>query len=331
MRIHKEIASPTAGVFANEVKQSRKRSVRKDNLFMCHCFGDAHNTAARQIGAAMLILLGLAGCISEPLPPAAVLVRVGDKILSAEEVKTWESSLPEGKVTPDLRSAFIRNWVEEELLINAARERGLNDDAWIEARMDELHKKLLTSRLLELDAAARPPPSTKEVLEYYDRHADEFIWKHLHLDLIYWRCESRPPLDRLRSSLMQNRPSPLLPGEVAIIDSGNFSIDDPAIVDPVFWKHFGWMNPGQLGFPASIRGSYWMFKLIRRNEAGTRQRLEDVVDAITSRIIEINRLSRRNELVRQYAEQYRRDGRLQWIDPTATTLGTEDENILSVE
>ena len=259
------------------------------------------------------------GCKSKPAPPVAILARVGEKILSDEEVKAWESYLPNDKLTPELRSSFIRNWVEKELLVNAARERGLQDDPWVESRVDEIHRELLTARLLEVDAATQPPPSTKEILEYYNRHANEFIWKNLHLDVTYWRAQARAPLDRLRANISQNRPSPLFPSEIATIDSGHFEIDDPSLADPIALKHFGWMGAGQLGYPVLIRGTHWMFKMERRDEAGTVQKLEDVIDIVSSRLAESARLERRNQIVRTYAEKYRKEGRLQWIESGVDT------------
>ncbi len=275
--------------------------------------------------SAVLFAFGFSACKSKPITPVTVLARVGEKILSDEELKAWESSFPNGKLSNELRSAYIRNWVEDELLVNAARERGLDDDPWIESRIDELRREFLKSRLLEIDAATIPRPSTKEVLEYFNQHSDEFTWNKVHLDVIYWHSTARPPLDRLRSVLAQNRPSPLLPAEVASIDSGRLDIDDPTIVDPAVWKHIGWMSAGQLGFPVAIRGSYWLFKINRRDESGTAQRLEDVVDIITSRITESARITRRNEIVKKYAEQFRNEGRLLWINPTNTTNGTTNE------
>jgi hypothetical protein len=278
--------------------------------------------------AALLVLLGLVGCKSKPVPPVAVLARVGEKFLSDEEVKAWESYLPNDKLTPESRANFIRNWVEKELLVSAALEKGLDDDPWVESRIDELHRELLTSRLLELDASSHLPPTTKEVLEYFNQHSNEFIWKNLHLEVVYWHSPEKPPLDKLRAGMTQNRPSPLFPSEVSSIDSGRFDIDDPETVDPIVWRHFAWMAVGQLGFPTAIRGSYWLFRVERRDEPGTPQRLEDVVDEITSRLIEIARLNHRNELVRYYADQYGKAGRLQWIEsiPDSLDISTEEKD-----
>jgi len=278
--------------------------------------------------AALSLLFAISGCKTKPVPPVAVLARVGEKILSDEEVKAWESYLPKDKLTPETRNDFIRNWVEKEILISVALEKGLDDDPWVEARLDDLHRELLTSRLLELESTSHTLPGTREVLDYYTRHAKEFFWKHPHLSITYWRSNSRPPLDRLRATLTQNRPTPLFPSEVAQIDSGKFEIDDPERFDSGVWKIIGWMNSGQISHPVVLRNTYWMFRIDRKDEQGTQMPLDAVVDEITARLNETARLNYRNELIRSYAEKYRNEGRLQWIDSSlSTTSAPIDEKI----
>ena len=80
------------------------------------------------------------------------------------------------------------------------------------------------------------------------------------------------------------------------------------------WRHFSWMSSGQLSYPISYNNIFWMFRVIRREEANTPQRLDDAVDIITNRLAVNARINRRIELIRRYAEQFRTEGRLQWTD-----------------
>lgn len=243
-----------------------------------------------------------------------VVARVGEKLLTEDEVKAWESTLPDGKPSASLRASFIRSWVEKELLYQAALERGIGDDPWVESRLEDIRRDLLTARLLELDEELQSPPSTKDVILYYEKHKDEFVWKNTYLEIQYWQCSERQPLDKLRLSLTQARPSPSHPDNSTLVDSGSFSIDDPLEVDPAIWRHLSWMSSGQLSYPILYNYMFWMFRIIRREEANTPQRLDDVVDVITNRLVVDARINRRTELIRRYAEQFRTEGRLQWTD-----------------
>lgn len=271
-------------------------------------------TLMRLINISIILAIG---CKPEFTPPrleggeGGVVAKVGDRILSAEEVAAWETSLREN-LTPELRSSFIRHWVEDELLVQAAKDKGLEDDPWVEGRLDEVSRRLLAARLLELDAATLSGPSPSEIATYYAQHQGEFVRPKLSMTVQYWRAPTRTSLDRLRADLVRGRPSPRQPEDVVGLDSGRFEVDDPASVDPAVWRHFGGMNAGQLGYPVQFDGGIWMFKILRRDEPGARQSLDDVRDIITARLIEEARMRRQAELVRALAADYSRTGRLVW-------------------
>jgi hypothetical protein len=232
--------------------------------------------------------------------------------LTADEVSAWEASLQKPQIPTEVRASFVRHWVEDELLVQAARERGLADDPWVQGRIDELSRKLLSARLMELESSALVAPSKKEIERYFEAHKTEFVWPQLYLSMKYWRAPNRIPLDRLRATLINARPTPVQPAEIAKVDTGAFEIDDPASVDNAAWKLFGWMAEGQLGYPVPYKNSSWMFKVVRRGEPNSPQTLDDVRDVITARLVEESRLRRQTELISNLISEFRRSGRLEW-------------------
>jgi len=257
-------------------------------------------------------LLLLNGCRENNQPQPVVVARVDDQVLTEDEVAAWETTLLQSRVAPEVRAAFIRRWVESTLLAQVARDRGLDDDPWVQTRLDETNRQLLTSRLVELESSQLPNPTASELEQYFTEHQGEFVWQRLHLTVSYWRSTSRAPLDRLRRDLSGSRPQPLQPQEAAQVDSGHFEIDNPASVEPVAWKLFGWMKAGQVGYPSTYRGGWWLFRIARRDEPGSKQALTDVQDDIRSRLFERARTRRQADLVRDLSAEYQRAGRLDW-------------------
>ncbi len=264
--------------------------------------------------------LPLLSCHKAEEPKPIVVARVGERILTEDEVAAWEASLRQQIVAGEVRGSFIKHWVEDELLVQAARDRGLVDDPWVQGRLDEVSRRLLTSRLLDLETADATPPAPATIQQYYQSHREEFTWQKLHLAIQFWRCSSRASLDRLRGELLHARPTPLQPGESAAIDTGSFEVDDPAGVDPIAWRLFGWMPGGQLGYPVRFHEGFWMFRVTQRNEAGTPQSLEDVRDLITSRLLEDERMQVQGDIVRKLTVEYRRAGKLDWPSSIGTSV-----------
>lgn len=229
-------------------------------------------------------------------------------------MEAWEASLQQPTVSKELRSAFIRKWVEDELIVNAAVERGLDDDPWVQSRLDELSRRLLTSRILELETTGLPNVAPGAVVDYYRTHSNEFLWQKLHLNVKYWQSATRAPLDRIRQELVSSRAAPASPGQYAAVDTGSFEIDDPSAVDPASWKLFGWMKEGQIGYPTYHRTNYWMFRVVQRNEPNTQQSLDDVKDIIQARLMEVERLNTRDMIVSRVASRYLAENKLYWPD-----------------
>jgi len=283
----------------------------------------AQGRAIAIISVALLVNLS---CRSEPEPTPIVVARVGSQTLTENEVTAWEASLQQKEVAVEARAAFIRRWVEEELLVQAAQERGLLDDPWVQTRIDEVSRKLLTARLIETESANIPAPTRLEIETYFKVHQDEFVWDKLHLSIEYWRSASRPTLERLRRDLVSARPTPVNPKEQAPVDSGRFEVTDPAGVDPTAWKLFGWLNAGQLSYPVYYRDTYWMFRLARRDNAGTDKSLEDVREEISSRLLESARVKKQEGMLKEITAVYRKSGKLDWpfVGPDTSTSSFQE-------
>lgn len=262
---------------------------------------------AASIGSALLIL----SCRPQPQPEPVVVARVADRLLTQEEVSVWEAS-QQGKITAHQRAAFIRRWVEEELLARAAIDRGLEDDPWVQTRLDDVTRSLLTARLLEIESASIPTPGKQEIADYFEKHRADFIWEKPHLSLQYWRSSSKSALERKRRELTAARPLPSQPGEGAAIDTASMEIEDPARLNPTAYRLFGWLTAGQVGHPVYYQDSYWLFRVTRRDESGDPKRLEDVSTLITAQLMENARARRLSSLLRELSDEYQRAGALYW-------------------
>ena len=110
--------------------------------------------------AALIPLLLAAGCEGEDvrddtaLPPDAI-VRVDGEVLTENRL---EILLPAGEKTPfsaSEKTAWVKQWVEMELLYGEAVRRGLNNDPRISARLESLEREFLADHLTFLELRER--------------------------------------------------------------------------------------------------------------------------------------------------------------------------------
>ncbi|MCF7811187.1 hypothetical protein K9N50_09395, partial [bacterium] len=261
-----------------------------------------------------LTIVGLVfcGCAREEVWEPEVVARVGDRTLTASEVTAWEVSLQQPDISKDVRSAFIRHWVEEELLYRAARDRKLGEDAWVLERLDELEHSLLISRLLELEYRNIQQPSTNAVNTYFQQRSKEFMWAQVHLDIEYWRSAEEQPMNHLRSNIQRGRQAGIWTGQVSGLSTGRIQVDGPDSVAPEVWQIVSRMKIGSVSQVFRLNDEYWFFKLLDRREAGDQQGVDDVHDEIVIRLIEDTRRQIRDDLVRKLINEYRNSGQLYW-------------------
>lgn len=276
----------------------------------------------------LVVLLLVAGCTREEVWEPEVVARVGNRTLTASEITTWEASLRQLDIPQEVRSAFIRHWVEDELLFQASLERGLDDDPWVAQRLEEINRSLLVSRLLEIEYRKITTVSPGMVHSYFKENAGEFVWSHLHLVLDYWRSTDRNGMDRLRSNLQRGRQAGIWSGKVGDLENGRISLDGPESTAPEVWNVVSRTVVGQVSHVLCLNDDYWVFKLIDRREAGESQGLDDVHDEIVQRLLEEARRTVKDELIRELIEEYRRLGKLQWAKQPRTAETAKSEETL---
>ena len=281
--------------------------------------------------AAICLLIILSGCSRQPEANSEIVAQVGDRSLTRADLSKWEAALPQGEVTPQARSSLVQKWVEEEVLYQAALEKGLQNDPWVKERMDQLSRSLLTARYLDLEPSRPKPPSLATVQSYFQTHGSEFVWPGLNFEVEFWRSGDRGALERLGSDLQRGRTPGTWSNPGGQPENSTVTLDERS-TSPEIWRVVSGMRTGQVSALVSAQNSFWIFRILDRREAGQSQMLEDVSDDISARLIEENQRRQRDELVRSLTDRYRRSGKLRWLkelpittphDSAAATPGEE--------
>jgi len=246
--------------------------------------------------AAVAALLILPGCAERSMDdhPAA---RVGDAIITQGELAARYGLSADESPQSNLQGDFIfsglttsweeaaRDWAEEEILIQEAKRRGLDQDSLFEARLESLRRKILIAQLYS-QVTSSVQVDSPEVLAEYNAQRSEYVTTSDQIDLLYVIAPNRDLANQVRRALQ---------GDSSITEV--LSLDDLLMGEAVGWVNDDELDralakaafslaPGGISYPLKHdRGGYIILQCRKRRPAGTVLPLEEVYEKIHGRVL----------------------------------------------
>ncbi len=144
----------------------------------------------------LLVLIGaltlVVGCSSDAPQPGTYVARVGDAILTQEDLA---ADLPPGYEEQDggqLRRTLIDSWVERQLLLQEAEENGVFERADVQRQIKENTEAIAIGSLVESTIASTSfQPSDADLTRYYNRNRANLVLRepHVRFSAFYGRTE----------------------------------------------------------------------------------------------------------------------------------------------
>ena len=129
----------------------------------------------------LLVLFAVGGCGKgnepgkAPGERAGEIVRVGDAVLTGDDLNRLVPEDEQIPLTFEERREFVRRWVDTEVLRQEAIRRGLKTDPYVEARLRELEQQFLADYLVFAELRKRTEVSEEEIEAYYAAHEREYL------------------------------------------------------------------------------------------------------------------------------------------------------------
>ena len=132
-------------------------------------------------GAALSVALGVLACskgekVAES--PDRVLARVGKEKITEAELREAIDAMPKHEQaqyqTVMGRKRLLDIMVDRLLLVAAAEDKGMDQNADITSRMREMRRSLLTAAYRDYMVEQLPKPTEEDLKQYYDAHHEEF-------------------------------------------------------------------------------------------------------------------------------------------------------------
>ena len=128
----------------------------------------------RQINVAFLfglIFFSVSGC-SKTEKPDKYVIKVNDAVLTEEQIKF---ALSDKRNSGKLRSEFIQDWIEKEILFEEAVKNGILDEKEFKSIMEQSKKELAASLFInKLVNQENIESSEAEIQQYFENNKDDF-------------------------------------------------------------------------------------------------------------------------------------------------------------
>ena len=233
----------------------------------------------RLLSSGLCILMGLSCQPRKEESRGAILARVGDAVLTLEELGACIPDDLAGSLSLDDKKRMIERWVEEQLLYQEARRRGIDREDRIQKLIENSKVDIVVSELLQrLDDDHSP--TDDELLQYYNEHQDEFIreddevWaRHI---LVATKAEAR----RIRARILAGEPFEQLLQEQskdpATIDSGDLGYFSRKSAGDDLWNAVSQLRVGVLSKPVKTEFGYHIIEVLDKKSQGSLRAFDKV-------------------------------------------------------
>jgi len=140
--------------------------------------------------------------IETNLSPETILASFGEHTITLGEFnQLWEEVPEEYKLQLD-KSMVLDQMISEKLLIQEAKDMGLEEDKDILEQIKKMTGQILAQALIEREILNKVKVNDEEVLEYYEQNKDSFTEKeqvHLYNILLETEEEAQNVLEQLKA------------------------------------------------------------------------------------------------------------------------------------
>lgn len=194
---------------------------------------------------------------------------------------------------------YVDEWVNNNLLYVEAIERGYGTNDKIERMVNDFRKSLVINSFIQNEIISKAVKiSDDEVMEFYQKHQDEFILDRPVVKIGYVKSLSRTDAVALRSKILRSKDFKTAvedlskeQGVVEVVISQYF--DQFSMPSTELWRVAWSLNKGEISFPVRAGDGYFLIYLYDKKEAGSKADFELIADDVRERAI----IDKQNRLI----------------------------------
>ncbi|MDE2997414.1 MAG: peptidylprolyl isomerase [Bacteroidota bacterium] len=237
----------------------------------------------------LLVILLTTGC-QAPIPDVPYVARVGDQILTQDEINRLLENRSAMLDSSDAVSQIVEQWVTNQLLFQEASDRGLRNDPDVQRLLADNERSVMVDALVSrmLDAEMGDGPDESAVQTYYEQHRDKLALREPFVQVAHLVFEHPDSAEIGRQALVAGTALPEVPGTPRI----DRQLDDEAFYPqrqlfaaiPGLGEAVGQLRIGETTRVLEHQDAFHVVQVLNRMEAGDVPSLDMVRDEIISRV-----------------------------------------------
>jgi peptidyl-prolyl cis-trans isomerase C len=242
----------------------------------------------------MLILVFYVGACgkSDIAKSSQVLAKVDDKEITTSYFERQIKNLPESVQRLSLegegKRAILEGMINREILYKEAVKKGINKDAEIKRRLEDMEKELVISTFIQREFGDKLMVSDKEVQDYYNTHINEFknreeirisqivVPQEKDAEDILEKLKEGKDFGALTAEYSVDKPTAIRKGDVGYF---TYKMLPAEIRDSVFG-----MKTGEISGPYKMPDGYEIYKITDRRTVS--YSFEQVKNAVKLQLID---------------------------------------------
>jgi len=231
------------------------------------------------------VSLFLGGCSPKKDFDSPPVARVNDAFLTLSDV---EKGLGESMVSGDVAAKFAQEWIDEELLYQAALNEKIDLDVSLIKKRDRYYRGLLGSSFLASAVSQKTSIKNDAIKNYYQKNQPSFTRKYEEAVLYHFFVSKRKDALAIKKTLLsrsagKKRKALFLKHRVEpVIVKKGFLIDD--LDKKIFSKN----NKSVVG-PVFAGSGYHVVQIIKKHKKGSVVSLDRAYDEIYNRFLQLEK------------------------------------------
>ncbi|NOZ60084.1 MAG: hypothetical protein GXO74_00230 [Calditrichaeota bacterium] len=236
-----------------------------------------------------LLIVSFFACSKKKEESKQVIVSVGNEKLTWGMLSREIPDNLKGKMSHEEVGIYIQQWIDQELLYQAAVKMGMDLDADYFQELEKMKKELLVRKFLESYLLTKDAQvSEDEALAFYQKNKDTFIVPKTEIHALHILAPTIEIANQALKRIGAGEDFEKVARDLSVdyrdrgrIDLGYFNKDD--VVREVANKVFSY-RVGSVTRPIKSEFGYHIFKILARRERGTFRKFDDVKNQIYERL-----------------------------------------------
>lgn len=264
-------------------------------------------------------LLFVVGCESSPPPSGEYVARLGEAVLTEDDLDAALAAAPAGVDSMTARQQVIEQWVTAELMARDAEERGLAERPDVQRQLAENERAVLAAALLstlyEEDLAAL---NRAQLEDYFDHHRERLRLREPYVRVRFIAATTADSAAAARQAMQE---AMLSTGQDSLWEAAarTYSADTAASLSLAreyvpesrllnsdagsAWQVLPQLGPGQIGAVQEIGDRFYVIQLLDRVAAGEEPELAWIEDEVRRQV----EIQSRKQMVARHVQRLRNE------------------------